>query len=116
MHQKNLNELKMSLRETPADKIIMWFLFGFDVDTLEVLLHELYDVLDYFILVENVRNIKNNQPKILYWDTVKGKLELASLIKTYIFQLYIFQLNIPNLINFAGTNKKKTNNTSFPIF
>jgi hypothetical protein len=43
-------------------------LFGYDVDTLEVHLHEAYDVADHFFLLEATTTHHNGNRKTLIWQ------------------------------------------------
>ncbi|EGG22938.1 putative beta-1,4-mannosyl-glycoprotein beta-1,4-N-acetylglucosaminyltransferase [Cavenderia fasciculata] len=45
--------------------------FGFDVDILEIHLNELYDVVDYFFIIESTRTHYHKIKKPLMWEQVK---------------------------------------------
>jgi hypothetical protein len=52
--------------------------FGFDVDTLKILLHELIDVVDKFFIVEwTMPHNQNLNPNPLAWEAVKGQAWFA---------------------------------------
>ena len=52
--------------------------FGFDVDTLEILLRELYDVVDKFFIIEwTLPHNQRFKPKQLGWEAVKGQARFA---------------------------------------
>ena len=51
-------------------KVAHLFLFGFELDTLEVMLHEESDVVDRFFLVESMHAHKFGATKTLIWESV----------------------------------------------
>jgi len=53
-------------------KIIDCFMFYNELNMLNLRLHELYDVVDYFVLVESTKTFTYNDKK-LYFDDVKDK-------------------------------------------
>ena len=56
-------------RKTPA-RIGHMIQFGYDVDTLEIHLHEIYDVVDYIFLIESTISHKG-KTKPLVWEMIK---------------------------------------------
>ena len=66
-----------SLRPAPR-KVAHTIRFGFDVDTLKILLHELIDVVNKFFIVEwTMPHNQNLNPKPLAWEAVKGQAWFA---------------------------------------
>ncbi|EKU22134.1 beta- -mannosyl-glycoprotein beta- -n-acetylglucosaminyltransferase, partial [Nannochloropsis gaditana CCMP526] len=57
-------------REKPV-KVAHLIQMGFDADMLEVLLHELDDVVDKFFVIESTRTHNKDTRKILMWDRLK---------------------------------------------
>ena len=71
------NVFNGSIRSTPR-KVAHAIQLGFDIDTLEISLHELIDVVDKFFIVE--WTMPHNQilsPKPLAWEAVKGEARFA---------------------------------------
>jgi len=63
--------------DTPR-KVAHMVQFGFDVDVLEIHLHELYDVVDRFVVVEAISaHGKAKRGKPLLWDRVKHQPRFA---------------------------------------
>jgi hypothetical protein len=60
----------VGLRQRPA-RVGIILQLGFDVDTLEIHLYELYDVVDFFFIIESVRTHRKNQPKPLMWQVLR---------------------------------------------
>jgi hypothetical protein len=58
------------MRNKPA-KIAHLIQFGFDVDVLEIHLRELYDIVDYFFILESTRSHRKHNKKSLIWEKVK---------------------------------------------
>ena len=65
------------LRIKPVGKIIHSVKFSFDVDMLEIHLNELYDVIDYFVIVESVIGHAKHIKKPLLWEVVKNQPRFA---------------------------------------
>jgi hypothetical protein len=66
-----------SVRSAPR-KVGHAIQLGFDVDTLEILLHELIDVVDRFFVVEwTMPHNQNLNPKPLTWEAVKHQARFA---------------------------------------
>ncbi|KAI8900649.1 glycosyltransferase family 17-domain-containing protein [Globomyces pollinis-pini] len=59
-------------RETPA-KVGHVIQFAFDLDILEILLNELYDVVDYFFLLECTKTHRAHIQKPLMWEIAKSQ-------------------------------------------
>ncbi|EPZ36962.1 hypothetical protein O9G_001407 [Rozella allomycis CSF55] len=57
-------------RERPA-KIAHLIQFGFDVDTLEIALHQYYDHVDFVFLLESIKTHYHQLNKPLVWEKVK---------------------------------------------
>jgi hypothetical protein len=71
MCSKHPNGLRSKLRTKPI-KIGHAIQLGFDVDVLEIMLNELYDVVDHFFIIESLKiHCAFQKDKILIWDTVK---------------------------------------------
>jgi len=54
-------------------KIGVLIQFGFGVDVLEVYLNEMYDVVDYFFILESTKSHYRTLPKALMWEKVKDQ-------------------------------------------
>eukprot|EP01084_Bolivina_argentea_P253574 426001_1 len=52
-------------------KIAHTIQLGFDVDTLEILLNELYDVIDLFFIIESTKTNYKYISKPLIWENLK---------------------------------------------
>ena len=59
-------------RGRPA-KVAHMIQLGFEVDTLEIHLRELYDVVDYFFILESTRAHLHQVRKPLVWDHIKDQ-------------------------------------------
>jgi hypothetical protein len=59
-------------RDHPA-KVAHMIQLGFEVDTLEIHLRELYDVVDYFFILESTRAHLRQVRKPLVWDHIKDQ-------------------------------------------
>ncbi|EGG14351.1 hypothetical protein DFA_12121 [Cavenderia fasciculata] len=57
-------------RTTPI-KVGHMIQFGFDVDTLEIHLNELYDIVDHFFIIESAHTHYGGLKKPLIWEQVK---------------------------------------------
>ncbi len=67
------NVFNGSLRPAPC-KVAHAIQFGFDVDMLKILLHELIDVVDKFFIVEwTMPHNQNLNPKPLAWEAIKSQ-------------------------------------------
>ena len=64
------------LRSRPI-KIIHSVKLGYDVDMLEIHLNELYDVVDYFVIMESIKNHKGKMVKPLIWEFVRMQPRFA---------------------------------------
>ena len=65
------------LRPTPR-KVAHAIQLGFDIDTLEIMLRELIDVVDKFFIIEwTMPHNQNLNPKPLAWEAVKGDARFA---------------------------------------
>ncbi|KAJ3385284.1 hypothetical protein HDU92_003122 [Lobulomyces angularis] len=58
------------LKNNPS-KIGILIQLGFDADTLEIYLHQIYDLIDYFFIIESTTSHLFNQPKPLLWQTLQ---------------------------------------------
>ena len=57
-------------RKFPA-KVAHLIQFGDDVDVLEILLREIFDIVDYVFILESIRTHNKFQNKILTWEAIK---------------------------------------------
>ena len=71
------------LRSHPI-KIIHSVKLGYDVDMLEVHLNELYEVVDYFVIMESIRNHKGNMVKPLIWEFIRLQARFSKFEKKVI--------------------------------
>ncbi len=71
--------LKSPARKTPR-KIGHMVMFGFEPDTLEVLLREEMDVVDYIFIVEAQRTHQKEVAKPLMWEALKHSERFASFV------------------------------------
>merc|ERR1712078_73241 len=71
--------LKSPARKTPR-KIGHMVMFGFEPDTLEVLLREEMDVVDYIFIVEAQLTHQKEVRKPLMWDALKHSERFASFV------------------------------------
>ncbi|XP_063713680.1 uncharacterized protein LOC134841579 [Symsagittifera roscoffensis] len=69
----NKNAFTGKLRKTPVKTIVHSVKFSFEVDVLEIHLNELYDVVDYFFIVESVNAHADSSPKPLLWEFLKNQ-------------------------------------------
>lgn len=61
------------IKRSKPIKIVSMINFAAEVDTLEIHLQELYDVVDHFVIVESIKSHHNLASKILIWDRVKDQ-------------------------------------------
>ena len=69
----NKNVFNGSLRSKPVGKIIHSIKFSFDIDVLEIHLNELFDVVDYFVIVESILGHRDHTKKTLLWELIKDQ-------------------------------------------
>jgi hypothetical protein len=67
-------------RDAPI-KIGMLLQFGFDVDTLEIHLHESFDLVDMFFIVESTRAHFNALRKPLIWELIKYQKRFSKFLE-----------------------------------
>jgi hypothetical protein len=67
------------VRATPA-KVAHLIQFGMDADTLEVLINELYDVVEYIFITESVRTHLGMELKPLAWEMLKFQPRFAKFL------------------------------------
>ena len=77
----NKNAFTGKLRETPVKTIVHSVKFSFEVDVLEIHLNELYDVVDYFFIVESVNAHADSSPKPLLWEFLKNQPRFKKFAK-----------------------------------
>ena len=66
--------MSRSLLNQKRPKIYNAFLFFNELELLEIRLDELYDIVDYFVIVESDRTF-TNKPKPLYFNESKSRFE-----------------------------------------
>jgi len=87
-------------REKPV-RVVHMVLFGFDVDVLEIHLRELYDVVDYFFILESTRTQLNGVRKPLIWEAVRLQERFA------IFREKVVHLILDDVVSSLTSSEKE---------
>ena len=74
---KDYHSAFLPLKHNSTVKVGHAIQLGFDVDTLEIHLNEIYDVVDFFFILESTRTHCKSFRKKLTWDEVSTQLRFS---------------------------------------
>ncbi|KAJ3222401.1 hypothetical protein HK099_002345 [Clydaea vesicula] len=70
------NRIFNGLKKDPS-KVGILIQLGFDADTLEIYMHQVYDIVDYFFIIESTTSHLQHQKKPLIWQLLQNQNRFA---------------------------------------